>query len=175
MKKQQLTNILGGLAVAITDAQMQAMGKATALSPSECAAVLSLGANPGLSIQSLAGILGLSHSASVRLCAGLAAKGLLDRMTGEDKRVVMLTLTAQGATMRSVLVDARESVLGEAISTLPEPDQVAFGRLISDMLERLTASRAQADHICRLCDETACPSALCPVERKACRLEGSQA
>ena len=43
-----------------------------------------------------------------------------------------------------------------------------------DELDDLAADPEAADHICRLCDETACPPARCPVHRQALALEKPQ-
>jgi len=42
------------------------------------------------------------------------------------------------------------------------------------LLTGLTQSREQADHICRFCDEDACPARRCPVECKAISIAGAQ-
>ena len=171
MKKEQLANLLGSLAIAVSDAQNEAMAVRTSLNASEMAAVMTLGTSPGLSIDHLGKILGLSHSATVRLVAKLAAQGQIARRPRADRREVGLRLTAKGRGLRDRLVTARGRVLEGCIASLPAAERVAFGRLVSTLLETLTASRRQADHICRLCDETVCPLESCPVERKAVRLE----
>ena len=173
MKKEQLANLLGSLAVAVSDAQSEAMAARASLSASEMAAVMTLGTSPGLSIDHLGKILGLSHSATVRLIAKLAAQGQIARRSRDDRREVGLRLTAKGRALRHRLVTARGQVLEACIASLPADEREAFGRLVSTLLESLTASRRQADHICRLCDETVCPLESCPVERKAVQLEAS--
>ena len=42
----------------------------------------------------------------------------------------------------------------------------AEGKLVKleSLLGRITSGRQSADHICRLCDEDACPQESCPVE-----------
>ena len=166
----QLTNLLGALALAVTDAQGREMQAASGLGASSVAAVVTLGESPGLSVTGLAGILGLTHSATVRLVDDLARRGLVARLAGADRRSVGLALTAGGAAMRVRVMEARAAVLGHAVEAVPGADREAFARGVVAVLEHLTVSRATADHICRLCDEQACGRDDCPVERRAVAL-----
>jgi hypothetical protein len=43
-----------------------------------------------------------------------------------------------------------------------EQDQLRH--LVEKLLAGMTRGREHADHVCRLCDETACPLDTCPVE-----------
>ena len=52
--------------------------------------------------------------------------------------------------------------------------RMMLGQLVSTLLTGLTQSREQADHICRFCDEDACPARRCPVECKAISIAGAQ-
>ena len=54
--------------------------------------------------------------------------------------------------------DNTASALTFPVETLPGP---------------ITGDRQQADYICRLCDEDACPEAICPVECAARRAEAA--
>ena len=166
----QLTNLLGALAVAVGDAQRREMMRASGLGESAVAAVVTLGECRGLSVAGLAGIVGLSHSATVRLVDDLARRGLVRRQAGEDRRSVGIALTAEGEAMRARLMAARAAVLLDAMDGLPGAEREAFARGVARVLERLTTSRTVADHICRLCDEEACGRNDCPVERRAVAL-----
>lgn len=173
MSEEQLSNLLGSLSLAITDAQAQAMGAATTLNASETAAIMTLGTSSGIRIDTLRGILRLSHSATVRLVEKLAGQGFVARTERTDRREVGLRLTPKGRALRRSLVQARNGVLDACIAEIPRADRAGFGRLVGRLLETLTTSRAGADHICRLCDESVCPAETCPVEQKAVVLEGS--
>jgi MarR family transcriptional regulator, negative regulator of the multidrug operon emrRAB len=166
----QLTNLVGALALAVTDAQRHEMARASGLGDSAAAAVVTLGEYPGLSVAALAGIVGLTHSATVRLADDLERRGLVLRAPGGDRRSVGLRLTADGAAMRARLMAARTEVLGRATAAVVEDDRAAFARGVARALEALTTSRAAADHICRMCDEEACGRDACPVEQRAVAL-----
>jgi DNA-binding MarR family transcriptional regulator len=166
----QLTNLLGALALAVADAQEREMHLASGLSASAVAAVVTLGECPGLSVAGLAGIVGLTHSATVRLVDDLEERGLVRRRAGADRRSVGLGLTAEGEAMWARLLAVRAAVLSDAMEGLSGDDRDAFARGVAGVLERLTTSRLVADHICRLCDEEACGRDDCPVERRAVAL-----
>ena len=172
MEKSQLVNLLGGLAVAVSDAQGRAMAAGAALNISEVAAVMTLGTSPGLRIDALGAVLGLSHSATVRLAGKLGREGYLERVERSDRREVGLKLTAAGRALRQRLVRIRTGVLEEALGALPPEHLPAFAECVSQALAAITSSRWHADNICRLCDETTCPEEICPVECKAVALDG---
>jgi DNA-binding MarR family transcriptional regulator len=166
----QLTNLVGALALAVSDAQGRDMRRTSGLGESAVAAVVTLGEAPGLPVAALAGIVGLTHSATVRLADDLSRRGLLRREPGPDRRSVGLTLTAEGAALRHRLMAARADVLRRATAAVPRDDRDAFARGVTRILEALTTGRTEADHICRLCDEDACGRDDCPVERRAVAL-----
>jgi DNA-binding MarR family transcriptional regulator len=166
----QLSNLVGALALALTDAQRREMARASGLGESAAAAVVTLGEYPGLSVAALAGIIGLTHSATVRLADDLGRRGLVRRSPGGDRRSVGLRLTDDGAALRLRLMAARAGVLRRATEAVAADDRAAFARGVTSVLEALTTGRAAADHICRLCDEGACGRDACPVERRAVAL-----
>lgn len=173
MNDAQLTNLLGALALALSDAQDAAARSTSGLGSSACSALVVLSFYPGTPIRTLANILGLTHSVVVRLTEDLASRGLLEREPGaHDKRQVQLRLTQAGQQGAQAILEARRGTLGTALMTVPDDIRPALGEAISQMLVGLTQSRAAADHICRLCDEAACPPDHCPVECEAQRREG---
>ncbi len=175
MHDTQIANLLGALSLAVTDAQEVAAQSAAGLGTSACAALVTLGPYPGTTIGALAKVLGLTHSVAVRLVESLVDLGLVARDPGQDKRQVLLRLTPKGRRTRSLILRARASVLADALNGLETRQRIAFGDVAAALLSGLTQSREIADHICRLCDEDACPGALCPVENKAVDLGGSAA
>lgn len=173
MNDAQLTNLLGALALALSDAQDAAARSAAGLGSSACSALVVLSFYPGTPIRTLADILGLTHSVVVRLTEDLASRGLVERAaSGQDKRQVQLRLTEAGRQGAAAILEARRATLGAVLMTVPDESRPALGDALSQMLIALTQSRAAADHICRLCDEAACPQDQCPVECEAERREG---
>ena len=170
MDDRQIVNLLGALSLALSDAQADAARRASDLSPSACAALVSLGPYPGTTIGALARILGLSHSVAVRLTEALAAGGLVERGRGSDRRQVSLRLSPAGESLRSAILQARAAALGDVLAGLSPRDRQHLGAVTAALLTGLTRSRDGADHICRLCDEDVCPSDRCPVECEAVRI-----
>lgn len=170
MENAQRINLLGALALALADAQAAATRRASGLGPSACAALVTLGATPGITIGALARVLGLSHSVTVRITEELVRAGLARRGAGADRREVALALTEAGASLRAAILAARAASLGDALKSLSSDDQARFGEMLATLLTGLTEGRQAADHICRLCDEHVCGLDLCPVERQAVRI-----
>ncbi|TKV70453.1 MarR family winged helix-turn-helix transcriptional regulator [Rhizobium sp. AU243] len=170
MKPDVTSNLLGALALSLTDEILAASRRISGLSPSACAAVVTLGPYPDTTIKLLARALGLTHSVTVRLVDDLVANGLIKRQPGRDRREVTLRLTAKGGALRARIISARSAVLDEALGALDAPSKQGLGDALAAMLTRLTRDRARADHMCRLCDENTCVPDFCPVEREAVRL-----
>lgn len=173
MEHDQLANLLGALSVALTDAQVSALKKASDLNPSAASAIITLGANPGLSIGDVSKVLGVSHSAAVRAIDGLVGKELARRDKGADRRNARVSLTAKGKRLRIRLTTARRAVLEDCLVGLAPNSQDALAEILIELLENLTVGRTQADHICRLCDESVCRPNCCPVEQKAICVENT--
>ena len=164
MTDNRTANLLGALALALTDRlieETETRAKHGAAGP---AALVSIGTAPGEPIDRLARTLVLSHSATVRLVDRLAADGLVARRSLSDGRAVGLHLTRSGATRRKAILEGRRQVLGEALAPLSAKQQDSLTALVETLLGRITSGRQSADHICRLCDEDACPQDSCPVE-----------
>ena len=173
MSIDRTANLLGALALALTDrmtveTETRAMHGAAAP-----AALVSVGIDPGLSVGALAHTVGLTHSATVRLVDRLSGDGLVQRRDVRDGRSVGLHLTRRGAARRRAILNGRKTVLSEALASMPIGDQAVLVSLIETLLDAMTRDRRHADHICRLCDEDVCPQATCPVECAARRIEVS--
>ena len=164
MSIDRTANLLGALALALTDRMTEETETRAEHGAAAPAALVSVGADPGLSVGTLAQTVGLTHSATVRLVDRLARDGLVERRGGMDGRSVGLHLTRRGAARRRAVLKGRHQVLSEALAALPAGDQAALTPLIEALLGAMTRDRQQADHICRLCDEDVCPEKICPVE-----------
>ena len=171
MTIDRTANLLGALALALTDRMTEEIQTRAMHGAAAPAAVVSIGVDPGLSVGALAQTVGLTHSATVRLVDRLARDGLVERRGGMDGRSVGLRLTRRGAARRRAILKGRHQILSEALAVLPTGDQAALTPLIEALLGAMTQDRQQADHICRLCDEDVCPEATCPVEGAARRTE----
>jgi Mn-dependent DtxR family transcriptional regulator len=101
----------------------------------------------------------------VQLVDRLEKDGLVDRIPGEDGRTKLLALTAAGDRVALAVLAARREVLERAVGSLEDAQVRAFAEAAEAMLEALTDDLLTSEHMCRLCDELACPDARCPVER----------
>jgi MarR family transcriptional regulator, negative regulator of the multidrug operon emrRAB len=173
--QDQITNMLGALALSLSDDMQAAARSRSGLGASACAVLVTLGPYPGSTIGAIARVLGLTHSVTVRLVEDLVERRLVKRESGKDRREVALRLTAKGASLRKRILAARSDALSSAMSALDADEKCRLGDALAAMLTRLTRSQQAADHICRLCDEEICTLDTCPVELEAVRLtQGSQ-
>jgi DNA-binding MarR family transcriptional regulator len=174
MDDARTANLLGALALALSDRQEEAVRAASDLGPSAAGLMVTLGQYPGDNIGIVSQVLGLTHSVAVRLVGSLVDAGLVERMPGTDRREVRLRLTGKGKRTRAAILIARDAALRESLSSLSASERERLGALAAKLLQALTTSRWACDHICRLCDEDACGGDDCPVERQAQSLEGGR-
>lgn len=169
METRRDANLLGALALGLSDDIQTAVRREAGLSPTACAVLATLGPFPGETIGTVAQVLGVTHSVAVRVIEDLVRRGLVARVSGKDRRQVRLTLTPDGMALRDTVMAARNTILDGVLGVLTTEDRVRLEALVSAMLVKLTASRAKADHLCRLCDEFVCTRDTCPVELEAVR------
>ena len=131
----------------------------------------------GSSLDMMRRPLGLSHSAAVRLADRLAGAGLARREPGADGRSVSIRLTAEGAQLALRIRAAREAALETVLAPLSVSERAQLTALHEKLLAGITGGRADAGHICRLCDADACGHELghCPVTQAADRAEAAVA
>lgn len=167
-------NLLGAVSLAVADRLRAAAEGGAGEGGSTPAALVSLaGYLDGGPIESLRGPLGLTHSATVRLVDRLVASGLASRRPGSDRRAVSVALTPAGQRAAAEALAAREGALEGALTGLDAEERAQLARLHEKVLAALTGGRADAGHICRLCDADACGhhEGRCPVTRAADRAE----
>ena len=172
MADARTANLLGAAVTAFNDELEAATASAAEHGAAFPAALVSVHWAPGLSIEQLRRILGLSHSGTVRLLDRLEREGAVERKAGRDGRSVAVHLTAQGRRHVRIILERRRSVMGSALALLGPAEQDQLRHLVEKLLAGMTRGREHADHVCRLCDEAACPIAACPVE---CAVQGELA
>ena len=159
----RLINLVGALALGVTDRVRATIAGDLALGGEGAAALIVLGHAPGLSIDQLGRILRLSHPGAVRLVDRLADAGLAVRsVAGHDRRVVALTLTESGKARRDALLDRRQEALATVLQVVAPADRAALERVVVTMLQALPDGAVSAMTICRLCDDRRC--AACPMD-----------
>jgi MarR family transcriptional repressor of emrRAB len=168
MKRSQIDNLLGALVLATKDKLTTDFRDLDLRSETDAAALVLLLQFDGMSIGVLANLLELSHSSTVRVADRLEKRSLVRRSRqSEDARGVQLILTNKGHSLATAALAARGSALRSLLSVLSEAELQQFGGLLTKVLVSATTSRMAADRLCRLCNETVCTRATCPVERRA--------
>ncbi len=163
MDSRWLGNLVAALALAVDDEVVRATEHAAAHGASAPAALVTLCAEPGLSIEQLRGALSLTHSGGVRLVDRLAADGLVERMPGFGRRIA-LQLTNSGQQLVEEILAARAHAVEDALAPLDEADRRQLAALLERMLRGLVDSEQRSWQICRMCDTDACSPERCPVE-----------
>lgn len=163
MKSANLANLLGSLAVLLTDEMSDAAARAQ--SPTASAALLLLQKYPGSSVEELRHPLALSHSGCVRLVDRLENDGIVERRAATDARAIAVNLTRKGREAAELARSRREEVLIAAVSTLTREEQATLGALVTKLLDRKVVVARTAMRTCRLCDYDACVS--CPMHKFA--------
>jgi MarR family transcriptional repressor of emrRAB len=167
MSRLRTANLLGALAGEVSERLERRHKSHPNQTDTSAAALALLSYYDGMSNAELAAALGLSHPATVRLADKLEAAGLIQSLPGRDRRAVAFHLTGAGrARARRILTD-RCAVIAEVTDALSADEQDQLAALLDRMLRAITPSMADAVHICRLCDEVACPEDSCPVHQAA--------
>ena len=158
-------NLLGALALVITDQTAEAVAATAGQSASAAAALSALHHfldHPTL--DQLHKVLGLTPSGAVRLVDRLADAGLVTRGTGKDGRSRSVVLTDAGKRVAAQITAARATLLSSALAELSPAERETLHSLMSRIMASLVRSKEGGAWICRLCDLDACgrPSGHCP-------------
>ena len=174
MTKLRTANLLGALAGEVAARLGEQHKTHPNQTDSSAAALNVIGFYEGCSNGALSRVLRLSHTATVRLVDNLEAAGLVTSETGTDRRSVALRLTASGRERARAIVRERCVMLGDLVDVLSPAQRAALDDVAETLLRALVTSTDAADHICRLCDEAACPPEHCPVHQQALAMEGER-
>ena len=178
----RVSNLLGAWALAVSDrigAATAAEGGRSGQAPAALVALHQFAR--GSTIEDLRQVLGLSHSAAVRLIDGLVADGHVARERGaEDRRSVALSLTASGRAAARRIIAARQRAIEATLEHLTEAELRSLTRLAERLAGEMADLRLnERDHgatpaggwLCRLCDFRACGRSVgrCPAAVSAAR------
>lgn len=147
-----LPNKFAALSLAVTDVTLSADDD---LAPTAVAALISAANNPPASIGEIAAIVGLTHSATVRLIDRLEADGLLHRRRRVG-REVLVEITPAGRRRADGLQDRRLAVSSGFLASLSAEEQVLLDRLVDRMMRDHTARGYDRRRLCRMCARTQC-------------------
>jgi MarR family transcriptional regulator, negative regulator of the multidrug operon emrRAB len=171
--RRRLLNLLGAWATTATTRIWRQLNEEAGLSPSAAAALVSLRTfeSRPVTIRALSDIVGLSHSACVRVVDRLAGAGFVERNPGRDDREVLLRLSERGRALADRVLAAREGVLRELVGSVSPDAAATLTGLVEGLLGQITEGRRQARWICRVCDHGLCHrSGGCPVDDAATAL-----
>jgi DNA-binding MarR family transcriptional regulator len=176
----RLANMLGAWALAVSDRMTAAADAAAGRGGQAPAALVALDQFAGGgTIEQLRHVLGLTHSAAVRLVDGLVADGyVVRRSRAGDRRSVALRLTHSGRAAARRIGRARALAVEQTLRGLSEAQQRSLTTLAERLTADLTALRLEeramgeppaGGWLCRLCDFAACgrPEGRCPAARRA--------
>lgn len=163
-------NLLGALALAVSDQMADATAAAagrTDSAPAALAALLHFLDRP--SVDRLRQVLGLTSSGTVRLLDRLAESGYVQREEGADRRSAAVVLTERGAAAAREVCRARTDVLEHALAALSPAERATFDKLAGKMLVGMMREPGAVRWTCRLCDTGICRGAPggCPVGNAA--------
>ncbi len=169
-------NIIGAFCLAAVDDFRSAIDSSIGTAGERAAALIMIGAHPGLLVGEVARALHLTPSGAGRLIDRLESDGLVVRgaLKG-DLRSVVLSLTEAGQARRQKALDERAKALSHALQRLTEEEIETVANLLGKALGGLLTERdGQCYRFCRMCDEAACVPHVCPIEAQWALLFGGE-
>jgi MarR family transcriptional repressor of emrRAB len=123
----------------------------------------------GCSIEQLRQVVGLSHSATVRLVDKLERRSLVTRRQAGDRRAVEIQLTPTGRGIGAAIVATRTETIEGLLGELNSGDRAELTELVERLLASIVERGGDPPRICRLCDVEGCGHSRgrCPVTRAA--------
>ena len=157
-------NLLGALAIGISDRLQRETEAAAGRSGARAAALATLAQWPPDTIEALRHSLGLTHSATVRVVNGLVADGLVTREHVGGGPAVRPRLTEAGEAEARKVLAARNRALRWIFDGISEDELKRLTPVVERLLQKLTPDFNAGELICRLCELDECPQDRCPVE-----------
>jgi MarR family transcriptional repressor of emrRAB len=155
-------NLLGALALAVSDRLRQESEVAVGHSGAAAAALLTIAQYPGGTVEELRRAIGLSHAAAVRVVDRLADAGLVRRRPGGRGPALALMATPRGRSHARRILEIRRKVLADALPSLSAAEGATITAILERALANLAGDPVFGATICRLCDG-ACRDEACPV------------
>jgi DNA-binding MarR family transcriptional regulator len=157
---ERVTNLLGALALEAAGA-LAAVHEPVGQGGAAAAALVTIDAYPGRTIEQLRAPLGLSQPGAVRLVERLTAAGWVDRAGSRGRRGFELRLTDAGQAVVDEVLMRRRAALEELLAPLAGPERAQLETLLEKLLADRTRNRADLERLCRLCERSVCER--CPV------------
>jgi DNA-binding MarR family transcriptional regulator len=158
--RKRAVNIVGAFALTAADTVRTATERSLGLGGSASAALITIAAYPGRSIEQLRHPLGLSQPGALRLVERLEEAGWVRRHAATG-RAVALSLTPSGQQAVAGVLHARDASLRRLLEPLPDAMLLEVAAAVESVLGAQTGSRRDLERLCRLCQRTDCE--MCPV------------
>lgn len=163
--RDRTANVLGALALVVSDRAAAAVTDATGHAASAAAALSALSEfldRPTL--DDLRKVLGLTPSGVVRLVDRLAENGLVSREAGADARSRAIVLTEKGRRSAAEISRVRMSTLADALDGFSDSELTVLHRAMGRVMANVVQAKDGGAWICRMCDLDACerPEGNCP-------------
>ncbi len=157
-------NALGAFARALSDKIDDAWVLTSGKSTAACYAINQIGCEPGSSIKTLSGMLGIEHSSLVRLLDHLERDGLIERVNDQvDKRGKKIFLSAKGESLWTDMINARRRVVEPMTGLLDDKELGTLIKLVGKLMPAVVRGGDDQHYVCRLCELEICPQEMCPV------------
>ena len=157
--RDRALNLVGAFALAAADAVRRAAERSLGQGGSAPAALVTIEAYPGRSIEQLRRPLGLSQPGALRLVERLEHAGWVERRAA-DGRGAALSLTKSGQRAVAELLEARDESLRRLLNDLPDAQLADMSNAARAVLAARTDSRLDLERFCRLCHRDHCQD--CP-------------
>jgi len=156
-------NLLGAWSLVVADAVRAGAEAAVGGGGAAPAALVTIAAFPGQSMEELRQTLELSQPGTLRLVERLTGEDLVERQHTPDVRGAGLVLTAPGRRVVKRLLGGREQVLTSLLGALAPDERRQLAALVEKALWARAAEGRDPRHVCRVCDRDVCDR--CPVDR----------
>ena len=152
--------MIAAFVLAAADAMRRAVEAEVGQGGAGAAALVTIGAYPGRSLERLRAALEISQPGTVRLVERLEREGWVERRPSPG-RASALHLTASGAALVDRLLAARERAVAAVLEGLDPGAVAAMAATAERVLAARTSDRAALERLCRLCERRVCDA--CPV------------
>jgi len=156
MDDMSLANKLAALALAVTDAMIAGVED---LAPSAIAALVTIREGDPMSIGEIAAVVGLTHSAAVRLVDRLEKEWLVRRQRRVG-REVLVEITSRGRRRAQQLQDVRLAALARVLAPLSPDERAALDGLVGRIVGAIAPATVPAARFCRMCRRDGCDCGL---------------
>lgn len=157
-------NQLAAFALAVNDKLDATLSERFGRAQSDLETLVSVRHCDSFTVGWLGEVLGLTHSAAVRVVDRLESDGRIRRTPQANRRFVGLVLTPAGVKLADEILKARQEVLGRLFEDVDDRALKKALPLFRGILSQKSGSNLASYRRCRLCDEVGCGER-CPVQQ----------